>query len=187
MQVPLSTVHVQMFVTHQTGPKRWDWLQPQHRQALAALESTCCQSDQGQPCAVASSLSTPGAPSCILGRTQASSALHLLALCRAANREKSLQRGSVVQLLSTDQHLKTSITEIESHCHGKSRLEIYCWWGATVDIGWALQAWPWAQIFSGQPVPRYCTALCVLLTLSGMEHVLSKRGSQPSSQMASQA
>lgn len=51
-------------------------------------------------------------------------------------------------------------------------------------IGWALQAWPWAQTFSEQPVPRHCTALRALLTLAGLKHVHNKRGSQLSCQMA---
>lgn len=37
---------------------------------------------------------------------------------------------------------------------------------------------------SRQPVPRYCTALCALLTLAGLKHVLNKKGSKISSQMA---
>lgn len=53
-----------------------------------------------------------------------------------------------------------------------------------MGIGWALQAWLWAQTFSGQPVPRYCSALCALLTPAGLQHVLNKRGSHLSSQMA---
>lgn len=56
--------------------------------------------------------------------------------------------------------------------------------GGIVGTGWALQAWPWAQTFIGQPVPRHCTALCALLTLAWLRHVFNKRGSQLSSQMA---
>lgn len=109
------------------------------------------------------------------GRTQAGSALCLLAPCQAANREKHLQRGSEVQFLSTN-ILKPASWRLNPLQWKIQVRNVLLVWGAAVGIGQALQAWPWAQIFSGQPVPRYCTALCTLLTPARMKHLLNKKG-----------
>lgn len=115
-----------MLVTHQTAPKRWDcslstdrhWLH--HHPLLPEWPRAACAPLQHQA---------------VSGRARGISALCLWAPCWTANREKHVQRGSVVQFLSTDQQLKASIIEIESHCHGKSRLEMYCWWGESWALG----------------------------------------------------
>lgn len=143
-----------MLVTHQTAPKRWDWLQPQHRQAAPA--STCCQSARQHWLRAALCCGQqpvhPRSTKLHWGRARASPALGLLAPHRPESRVKHLQRASVVQFSATDR-FKAPIMEIESHCHGKSRLEMYCCGGELWALGGLCRHGPGHRPLAGSLFP----------------------------------